>query len=173
MNATEFKTFKQTKENMTLKATWCKKDFEIFYDWNGIVLHWGLHIMYMCPKVYSQDDINKFCQESFKYFKEAVAVLEARKEFFDTKKNQYEKEFSERAAAIDEINKQKCELKKQFKQGLIEEREFQKKVYPLNKEKQQLNYHDCTDFNNEIESLQLNCHEITQKILRNYLEDLW
>ena len=173
MNATEFQTFTQTKENMTLKARWGKKDFGVFYDWNGIILHWGLHIMYMCPKVYCEEDIKNFCQESFECFKEAVDILEARNDFFKAKQKEYEKEYAERTAAIEEINKKKRELKRQFKQGQIEEREFQKKTYPLNKEKQRLNYHDCTDYGEQIESLQLNCNEITKKIMQNYLEDLW
>ena len=55
MSNIPWKTFTTEKDGVKLEVTWWSHDFTAKYKVGDITLRYGLHIMAMCPKKYSEE----------------------------------------------------------------------------------------------------------------------
>ena len=55
MSNISWKTFTTEKDGVKLEVTWWSHDFTAKYKVGNITLRYGLHIMAMCPKKYSEE----------------------------------------------------------------------------------------------------------------------
>ncbi|MBQ5449592.1 MAG: hypothetical protein IIT57_06085 [Treponema sp.] len=165
----QWKTIVVQKDGRELKARYWAKDFMVLCDWKGYSLNFGYHMMYMAPIKYTEEKIRRTCENSFAVFDKAIAIIEERKDFFDTIYKQIAEEEKEARENNEQICAQIRELKKQLKAGSIENKEYSKKVHALKQEKQHLFSLRSNYAFGVSESLGIEDCDV-QQVIRNYLE---
>ena len=55
MSEIKWKTFRAEKEGITLDVIYWAKDFTVRYKCGEIVLSYSRHMMYMIPKIYTEE----------------------------------------------------------------------------------------------------------------------
>ena len=168
----EWKIFSVTKDGITLNVRWWAKGYTITCNIEGIELKEMRCMMYMIPKVFTEEMLREKSEDFFDVFKEAYKIIMDKKEWFDEKREYFANLKNEQNAAIEKLNEKKRELKNQLKAGTLDAKEYQKRVGPLNVEKREVSFGTnkmLWKLTREIVGTEYN----TEAVIHNYLEDLW
>lgn len=166
------KNFSVTKDGITLNVRWWAKDYAITCNMDGIELKEMRHMMYMIPKVFTEEMLREKCEDYFDVFKEAHKIIVDKKAWFDEKREYFANLKNEQSEAIEKLNEQKRELKNQLKSGILDAKEYQKRVGPLNVEKSEVSFGTNKILWNLTREIVGTEHK-AEAVIHNYLEDLW
>ena len=91
MSNISWKTFTTEKDGVKLEVTWWSHDFTAKYKVGDITLRYGLHIMAMCPKKYSEEWLRNDFEKKGLYasFKEAGEIISNQSVFFEAAKAKF------------------------------------------------------------------------------------
>lgn len=91
MSNIPWKTFTTEKDGVKLEVTWWSHDFTAKYKVGDITLRYGLHIMAMCPKKYSEEWLRNDFEKKGLYasFKEAGEIISNQSVFFEAAKAKF------------------------------------------------------------------------------------
>lgn len=91
MSNISWKTFTTEKNGVKLEVTWWSHDFTAKYKVGDITLRYGLHIMAMCPKKYSEEWLRNDFEKKGLYasFKEAGEIISNQSVFFEAAKAKF------------------------------------------------------------------------------------
>ncbi|MCQ2592485.1 MAG: hypothetical protein MJ188_06830 [Treponema sp.] len=170
MSDIKWKSFNFSQDGVNITVNWWAKDFKALYKTEFGVFSYGLHMMYACPKVYTEEFLRarvsgKICDA----FGEVYKIVKENPQFIGGFDDEYSKAFLEKEAEISQLRAEKSEKKKQFKAGNITEKEWMAfcKAY-----KQRLWDDDCErrDFVEKyVESFVESENDIVVVVLKDYL----
>ena len=138
--AINMNTFSETIDGMELLVQWWAKDFCISYASKYGQMKYGLHIMYMIPKVYDEKEIRNLVKSTAELFKYCENWLDDSQnmEKATLLVNQVEILKNDIFLQKQKMAEEKSALKKSFKAGEFNEKEYQKKLKILNDRKWEL-----------------------------------
>lgn len=158
------------KDGSCVTVRYCPKDYEIYYQWGESMLHFGWHIMYACPKIYNEEQIKFFCNESFASFDKAISIITEKQDVINASIENFKKNNEVAELRATEIREKLRELKKQLKAGLIENKEYAKLHKDLTREKDQFFWDKHESAFSLAETLAPDECNVAQ-IIRNYIEN--
>lgn len=121
-----WKTFDFTsKKGITIKVEWWPKDFAAIFESEGIRLSTGLHIMYMCPKVYTEEMLRAdYCESSCRKLKTAFDLLKANPDFIENYKERLQSVFAEKNKDFEALQEERRTKRQQLKAGELSQKEW-------------------------------------------------
>lgn len=134
----QWKTIEEEIDGIKVIAKWWDKDYSVYYESKYGLMRYGLHIMYMIPKIYTEEEIRGECKSMAPIFKQAEELISKNEnEFgwlFDDIKS-YSKTIDK---TMDHLNELKRIYKADFKENKLTQQEYQKKVSPIESLKEDL-----------------------------------
>lgn len=138
--------FVYTENEKSILVKWHKKDFVASYDLGVQKLQYGLHIMYMCPKVYSEEMLREdYCPDIIKRFEQAEKFLENNPDFATNLKTIFDEKNKDNDEQLKKLYEERLIKRKQFKNNEISQKEWTIFCKEFNKIKDQV-YFDKRDF---------------------------
>lgn len=134
-----WKHFDVDVNGITLSCDWWEKDFSFRYQSKFGEMSSGLHMMYMVPIVYTEEELRKRAQDFVKGFKKTEEWI-SETENYDwivSMANEYCRKKKEAEIKIEELKKNKP-IKSDLKSGKIEKKEYEKKMRIYHKVKEEL-----------------------------------
>lgn len=129
---TDFETFTYTFDGTTFDVKFCKKDYTATYNSKFGPLSYGTHIMFCCPKIYTKEEIISRIETSVcRLLKNSETYISNNREKLVTFISNLKKACETQNDELILLSSQKSELKKQFKNGEIPEKEYQKLLKPI------------------------------------------
>ncbi|MCR5763703.1 MAG: hypothetical protein K6G00_10020 [Treponema sp.] len=129
---------KITIEGIEFDANWTKKDYTITCNIGDLRFKDSCHMMYMSPKSYNEEEIRKRCEKLLPEYIETAKIITENKELLSEKKEFLSKIKSDINAANDKLNSNRKQLKKQLKEGILTQKEYQAKISDLKNEKDEI-----------------------------------
>lgn len=174
MSNIPWKTFTTEKDGVKLEVTWWSHDFTAKYKVGNITLRYGLHIMAMCPKKYSEEWLRNDFEKKGLYasFKEAGEIISNQSVFFDAAKAKFSITKKDQKKHLEELNSQFRELKQKYKAEELSQNEYTIQKAELEHQKNYIQtdyYSICSDIAKSSEVF----HEDARSIIAAYLRDLW
>ena len=86
----ETKTFIYEEDDIKIEVVWWAKDFQAMYKSKFGLMSYGLHMLYMIPKEYTEKQLMEMCRTYFiEWFRYACGYLEKHPEFLESFKKEY------------------------------------------------------------------------------------
>ncbi len=170
----DWKYFNVKKNGILLEISWYPKDFTARYKFDGITLRYGTHIMAMCPSVFSEERIRDkiFGECIFSSFEEARDIIQTQTVLFESTRAHYSQMKESQAKRKELLTKEISKYRKAFKQGELEQREYQLKIKPLKKQRSDIDFEFSRIYWEEAKMIPV-VNGAATIILSNYLQDLW
>lgn len=164
-------TFDYTsKEGITIRVEWWPKDFVAIFESDEIRLSTGLHIMYMCPKKYTEEMLRSdYCEDSCKLLNNACDLLQKNPDFIQNYKEKLNSEFSAKYVGFAALQEERRNKLQQFKAGEISQQEWTIFCKQYNKALSN-NYYEKSDFTRSYVRSIVGENITLQNILMDYLE---
>lgn len=174
MSEIKWKIFTAEKDGITLEVIYWAKDFTVRYKFGEITLSYYRHMMYMIPKIYTEEMLRKKLDEEdiWQGFREAEKIITVKKNFFENLRKEFAERKQIQTEQIEELNKRRRELKKGFKDGALTQKEYQKLKGEIEKEKDNFYFSNSDEIFKTANSIEAKSG-CTHSILRNYLEEIW
>ncbi len=125
MDKINWKEFDYSEDGITVHVRWFSKEFVATCKTDLGELKTGLHIMYMCPKVYTEEMLRtKYCSETCSEFKKAYSLLKENPDFIRNYQNDFYNHFKEEDEEIKNLEQERRTKKKLFKAGELSKNEW-------------------------------------------------
>ncbi len=164
-------TFELTQGHVSLHVNWDRKNYEVTANLNGMILTEYCHMMFMCPRIYTEEEVRKLCIDLIPVFLEAHKVITSSSEILSKKKEEYKKIKTEADSITNDLNEKKHEYKQQLKNCTLTKKAYDEKIAAIKKEKSVL----CSKRENflretarEISSAVTRCTSIVYNYLKNF-----
>lgn len=138
-------SFELSKDGITLHINWDKKNYQVTSIIGGIKFSEYCHMMFMCPKVYTEEDVRKKCVELIPDFLSAYRIITENKEYFTEKETILLEMKAVMNKEILALNEKRQELKQQLKNGTLPKKEYDKQYSEI-KYKKNVSAQKITDF---------------------------
>ena len=120
-------TFSFTYKSITLDVVYGKKDFSATYNSIFGEMTYHLHMMFMCPKVYSEEMLRKdYCPEIAEEFIKTEAFLNEHPDFIEEKKAILSEQMAKLETEKIELQRKRSESRKLLKEGKVSQIEHSK-----------------------------------------------
>lgn len=131
-NMIDFETFTYTFDGTTFDVKFCKKDYTATYNSKFGPLSYGTHIMFCCPKIYTKEEIISRIETSVcRILKNCENYISNNRDKLIDFISNLKKVCVSQSDELILLQSQKSELKKQFKNGVIPEKEYQILLKPI------------------------------------------
>ena len=118
-------TFAHTQDGITVQASFWAKDYNIRYDSPYGPMSTGKHIMYMCPRVYTLEEVrDKCCPKAVAEFLWHQKFLDDHPGYLEQQRALVQKARREPSAQLERARERRIELKARFKAGLVSQKEY-------------------------------------------------
>lgn len=164
-------SFELTKDGITLYVNWDKKNYQVSSTIDGIQFSEYSHMMFMCPRFFTEEDVRKKCVELIPDFLFAYRIISENKDYFSEKETSLMQMKSKMHEEIQTLNEKRRELKQQLKNGTLPKKEYDKQYSEI-KYKKSESVQTISDF------ITCTAKEITVSntrccsIINNYLNDI-
>lgn len=119
-------SFELTKDGITLYVNWDKKNYQVSSTIGGIQFSEYSHMMFMCPRFFTEEDVRKKCVELIPDFLFAYRIIAENKDYFSEKETRLMQMKSKMHEEIQTLNEKRRELKQQLKNGTLPKKEYDK-----------------------------------------------
>ncbi|MCR4822094.1 MAG: hypothetical protein K5873_04380 [Treponema sp.] len=164
--------FKISKEGLELDVTWGKKDYSVSCKIGQLLLKDYCHMMFMQPKVYTEEEVRKRCEDLIPDFIESAKIITENEDKISEEKFDYMELKNELSTLIQKLNADKSKLQKQFKDSQLSQKKYQEKISAINHMKMEKE----GDTRKKIEAAAKEIAKPNSRcfsIIRNYLTDNW
>lgn len=118
-------TFTYAQDGITVEASFWAKDYNIRYDSPYGPMSIGRHIMYMCPRIYTLEEVrDKCCPKAVAEFLRHQKFLDDHPGYLEQQKALIQKARREPSAQLERACERRVELKARFKAGLVSQKEY-------------------------------------------------
>ena len=111
-----------------VRVTFLKKDYSVSCKIGQLLLKDYCHMMFMQPKVYTEDEVRKRCEDLIPDFIESAKIITENEDKISEKKFDYMELKNELSILVQKLNADKSELQKQFKDSQLSQKEYQEKI---------------------------------------------
>ena len=118
-------TFNYEHNGLIIVFDYSAKDFVARCKTDFGELKYYLHMMFMCPMIYTEENIrNRYCQKIAIDFEKIIDLMKKQPNFIENAKREMEKELAHLQKELEQLRQNKSELKKIFKNGEISEIDY-------------------------------------------------
>lgn len=165
-------SFELTQEGISLHVNWDKKDYEVIANIGRLQLKDYCHMMFMCPRIYTEEEVRKRCIDLIPVFHNAYKVITENTEIFSKKKEEYLNIKTGADSIIDDLNAKRREYKQQLKNGSLSKKDYDARFAEIKRQKDDLffkSYNYLRDTARELSST----YSCSSSIVYNFIKDSW
>ena len=165
-------SFELTQEGISLHVNWDKKDYEVIANISRLQLKEYCHMMFMCPRIYTEEEVRKRCNDLIPVFLNAYKVITENSEIFSKKKAEYLNLKTEADSITNDLNAKRREYKQQLKNGTLSKKDYDVRFAEIKRQKDDLffkSYNYLRDTARELSST----YSCSSSIVYNFIKDSW
>ena len=163
-------SFELIQDGISLHVNWDKKDYEVIANIGGLKLTEYCHMMFMCPRIYTEEDVRKRCIDLIPVFHNAYKVITENTEIFSKKKEEYLNIKTEADSITNDLNAKRCEYKHQLKNGSLSKKDYIARFAEIKRKKDDLFLKSHNYLRNTARELR-STYSCNSSIVYNFIKD--